>query len=257
MTWRTPTAHPSASGMPALSASPISWYRDPCLGSSSGGRRGDGISTVITSSQQCFHWPGGVQRHKGGASPGSPAWGVPWHQRKAGLGGPPVFSAAVGSVASSEAKVPPPDTQPSCVFRRLPPTNESGLRPGRPVLLTPPGPQGSPAAASPPLTHVVEVLPEDLHPALGLCGRLGLQHVGHFLASVVVGDGHAADGAPGALLAGPDARLLPRERGPEVIEAVGPDAGRLGLGQRQEGAQRVSPPTSPSNGKRSPPVCQS
>lgn len=39
--------------------SPISWYRDPCLASTWGGFRGAGVSIFISSSQHCFHWPGG------------------------------------------------------------------------------------------------------------------------------------------------------------------------------------------------------
>lgn len=58
---------PAPQASPAQSASlPISWYKDPCLVSRAVGRRGEGTSTFMSSSQQCFHWPvGGSDRHQG------------------------------------------------------------------------------------------------------------------------------------------------------------------------------------------------
>lgn len=113
-------------------------------------------------------------------------------QRNAGPEGAPAMGSCLRS--SQRPKVMPQHPQPTwppCVFRlAAPQPRRSGLSPGRCVkgtaLLTQRGPKDSTAPC--PLTHVVEVLPEGLHPALGLSARISLQRVCHFLASVAVGD---------------------------------------------------------------------
>jgi hypothetical protein len=58
------------------------------------------------------------------------------------------------------------------------------------------------------LTHVVEVLPEGLHPAVGVLPAVGGQSVGDLLSSVLVCDAHTLGLALGVLLRGPYSGFL-------------------------------------------------